>query len=269
MAKVLGQTVAAPRDYSPDILEAIPREVARSRFAAGDPLPAYGVDVWHLYELSWLDAEARPQQYVGVLTLAADSVATVESKSLKLYLNSLNFHRFDQAESARACIENDVARITGGEVSLTLMEPSDIGTITREPEGELIDHLAIPAAQAGLSPRDLLTPQEGGVGEHRWISHKLRSLCPVTGQPDWATLVVHTRGSTVSPTSLSRYIDSFREHQDFHEHCVEQIFIDVQVVAQPEALTVVAFYQRRGGIDITPWRSAVPFVVPTDRMGRQ
>jgi len=227
------------------------------------------VDVWHLYELSWLNAEGRPQQYVGVLALAADSTATVESKSLKLYLNSLNFHRFDSPDSACSCIEQDIGRVADGQVSLTLFSPSEIGNITREPEGDLIDDLSVEAVGTVVNPRDLLEPMEDGVGEHRWVSHKLRSLCPVTGQPDWATLVIHTRGPTVSPLGLSRYIDSYREHQDFHEHCVEQIYVDIQAVARPDMLTVVAFYQRRGGIDITPWRSGVPFTTPVDRMGRQ
>lgn len=267
MAGVLGQTVAAPRDYSPAILERIDRSSGRR--AIGGNLPEFhGSDVWHLYELSWLNAQGQPEQYVGVLTIPAASPATVESKSLKLYLNSLNFHVFASAEAAREQIIEDVSKVVGGRVGLVLLRPTDIASITREPGGVLIDGAAVSVPVAEEPNRHMLSVGAGEV-ERTLVSHRLRSLCPVTGQPDWATLMLRWKGVDLHTESLLTYIDSFREHQEFHEQCVERIFIDLCAVLQPERLVIAAFYQRRGGIDITPWRSLQSLIAPSDRMGRQ
>ena len=275
MSRVLGEIVAAPKTYAPDILEPIPREPARHGLPAGVVNVMRGGDVWHLYELSWLDAQSQPQQYVGVLTLPADSIATVESKSLKLYFNSLNFHRFETSESAVACIVSDLERVTGGQVTLSLYAPDQLADITAEPEGWLIDVLTVDALGAASEStgdnNELRAPnlKGDGAGQPTLVSHRLRSLCPVTGQPDWGTLWVDCRGATINEAALGTYIASFREHADFHEQCVERIFGELWRQLAPLHLTVVAFYQRRGGIDITPWRSTQLFTPPPDRMARQ
>lgn len=268
MVSILGQRVAAPTAYSPDILEPIARAQGRGQLDAFDWGGVHGADVWHLYELSWLNADGTPQHYAGVLTIPADSPATVESKSLKLYLNSLNFHRFGYSQAAISQIEEDIGTVAGAEVSLTLLAPTDLASITHEPRGYLLDNLEAVAVDVTEQRRELLLRGEQGT-EAEIVSHRLRSLCPVTGQPDWGTLQVAWRGPELDPRSLLAYIESYREHQEFHEQCVERIFTDLVAVLEPEYLRVVAFYQRRGGIDITPWRSTTPFTAPADRMGRQ
>lgn len=268
MAGVLGNIVAAPLVYSPDILEAIPRSTSRSQLDFGNLEQMFGADVWHLYELSWLEPDRGPVSFCGVLTIPSDSPATVESKSLKLYLNSLNFHEFPNSEAAVACINADLCALTGSEVTLTLVAPGDLAQITEEIPGELLD-----AAWAHSATSENIATNPIKVTAWRvakcWISHNLRSLCPVTGQPDWATLVIDYEGYAFDTASLSAYVYSYRRHQEYHEQCVERIFADLLRVAEPTQLTVAAFYQRRGGIDITPWRSMLPLRVPLTRTGRQ
>jgi len=264
MAEVLGQQVSAPTRYAPDVLEAIRRQ--------GDSAGRrFGVDVWHLYELSWLVGHhagaSRPSQHVGVLAIPADSPATVESKSLKLYLNSLNFESFSSDAEAVACIQNDLSPICGVRPELQLYGPTEIGLITKEPIAELLDE-QIAVDTASIVP-DSLADDEGAQERVSLMSHRLRSLCPVTAQPDWATVVIQHQGRHINRQGLLAYIDSFREHQDFHEQCIEAIFGRLVDDLAPHALTVTGYYQRRGGIDITPHRSTQPISTPLFRMGRQ
>ena len=264
MAEVLGQQVAAPTRYAPEVLEAIrrqPTSVGRR----------FGVDVWHLYELSWLIGRQggvfRPSQHIGVLAIPVDSPATVESKSLKLYLNSLNFESFSSDLEAVACIQNDLYPICGVRPELQLYGPTEIGLITKEPMAELLDEQV--AVDAPSVVPDTLAEDEGAQERVSLVSHRLRSLCPVTAQPDWATVVIHHQGRRINRQGLLAYIDSFREHQDFHEQCIEAIFGRLVEDLAPHSLTVTGYYQRRGGIDITPHRSTQPVSPPICRMGRQ
>jgi 7-cyano-7-deazaguanine reductase len=264
MVKALGQRVDAPTQYAPEILERIVRQPR-------DAAIVHGFDVWHLYELSWLVAAATDavgsSHYVGVLTIPADSVYTVESKSLKLYLNSLNFHVFPSDEEAVERIRADLEIVLGVSPELSLFAPSDITVITREPEGELLDEGALSSLSTGDSTELCAAADE--LEETRFISHRLRSLCPVTAQPDWATLVIDYIGPRMSRGALMAYVNSFREHQDFHERCIEAIFDYLCQQAAPQRLTVTGYFQRRGGIDITPHRST-DFVDPSlYRTGRQ
>ena len=264
MVKVLGQRVDAPTRYAPEILERIVRQPR-------DSVTGYGFDIWHLYELSWLvesgSGEVGSSHYVGVLSIPSDSAHTVESKSLKLYLNSLNFHQFASDDQALECIRADLEAVLGVRPDLAIVTPSDIHQITREPEGELLDGLAVPAASSS-GPMNLHEAADG-MEEVSLVTHRLRSLCPVTAQPDWATLVMHYAGPKMNRVALMAYVHSFREHQDFHERCVEAIFDHLRESLKPERLTVVGYFQRRGGIDITPHRSTHPTEPYLLRMGRQ
>jgi 7-cyano-7-deazaguanine reductase len=264
MAEVLGQQVAAPTRYAPEVLEAIRRQgnsVGRR----------FGVDVWHLYELSWLISHrggpSRPSQHIGVLEIPADSPATVESKSLKLYLNSLNFEAFSSDAEAVARIQNDLYPICDVRPALQLYAPTEIGLITQEPMAELLDE-QVAVDSVAVVP-DSLADNESAQEVASLMSHRLRSLCPVTAQPDWATIVIHHQGRQINREGLLAYIDSFREHQDFHEQCIEAIFGRLVEDLAPDALTVTGYYQRRGGIDITPQRSTQSESTPIFRMGRQ
>jgi len=260
MVKVLGARVDAPTTYSPTILEPIYRAEARSALAITDKVCGY--DCWHLYELSWLDATDRPQHYIGVLTIDCSSPATVESKSLKLYLNSLNFQVFSSRDTAEQTICRDLSQVVGREVDLQLLPPDGLAAITREPAGILLD-----TDDAG--GRRETTAGRPTNGDETLLSHRLRSLCPVTGQPDWGTVVVAYRGPSIDRAALLRQIEGFREHQDFHEHCVESLFAHVLDTYNPERLAITAYYQRRGGIDITPSRANYPIAPALTRMGRQ
>ena len=264
MVKVLGQRVDAPTHYAPEILERIVRQPRDS--AAG-----YGFDIWHLYELSWVvdsgSGEVGSSHYIGVLSIPADSVYTVESKSLKLYLNSLNFHSFASDDQALVCIRADIEAVLGVQPELSIVAPSDIHQITREPVGELLDDLILSAPSSNHEIG--LQEPAGGLENVSLLTHRLRSLCPVTAQPDWATLAISYAGPKVNRMALMAYVNSFREHQDFHERCVEAIFDRLRVSLEPESLTVVGYFQRRGGIDITPQRSIHPTEPSLYRMGRQ
>ena len=260
MVVALGSRVAAPTEYSPDVLEPIVRNPAT---ATGDD-GRYGYDRWHLYELSWLDSSGHAQSYVGVLCIDVKSPATIESKSLKLYLNSLNFKNFSSSDEAKSVICSDVGNLAGSEVTLELFAPEDIGMMTCEPDGILLDGLSPEA----LSPAEWVSADAPLVRE-TLLSHRMRSLCPVTAQPDWGTLVVSYSGRQINRQALLDLVDSFRRQQDFHEACVEQCFDSIRSGANPDALSVTGYYQRRGGIDITPVRASEPVATEFWRMGRQ
>ena len=196
----------------------------------------------------------------------SNSPATIESKSLKLYLNSLNFHCFESEAEACNVICTDIANVTGSEVSLVILPPNGLASITREPAGVLLE--------SEVESHSTLTEEAwcelaGPILDDTYVSHRLRSLCPVTSQPDWGTIVIDYRGRPINQRQLLTYIESFREHQEFHEQCVERCFYKLMQETGAESLTVSAYYQRRGGIDITPVRSS--FSVPPEywRTGRQ
>lgn len=266
MVGALGNKIAAPRTYAPEILEPITRQEGRENLGRL-PSSMSGYDCWHLYELSWLNAKKQPQHAVGVLQVDAGSSATIESKSLKLYLNSLNFHCFQSETEACEVICGDIGRVTQSDVGLTLISPDGLAAITREPEGLLLE--ADASVSDGASDNSSWCYWDSEVGDLSLVSHRLRSLCPVTSQPDWGTLVIDYRGRPLNKSRLLAFIESFREHQEFHEQCVERCFYALMEETRPEFLKVTAYYQRRGGIDITPVRSSCATVPESWRMGRQ
>lgn len=262
MNGVLGQRVSAPESYAPDILEPIQRSLRPSN------VTMHGWDIWHAYELSWCIEDA-PAHWVGWFAIPADSPCTVESKSLKLYLNSLNHHRFASHSEAIDTVSGDLSRRVGAAVTLHCLPVTGLHAITEELQG-----VNLPACATGAGPAkiqdELLThsPRKGNVMSEHLVSHGLRSLCPVTGQPDWGSLSISYTGAAIDHHALATYLNGYRSHQGFHEQCVEQIFCDL-LTLDPDALQVVAFYQRRGGIDITPWRSTEACPVNPQRLGRQ
>ena len=265
MVGALGSKIAAPKLYAPEVLEAIPRSAGRQALDGIAP-PMCGYDCWHLYELSWLNPKQHPQHGVGVLVIDSGSPATIESKSLKLYLNSLNFHCFESEAEANDVICTDIAHVTGSKVSLVMLPPSGLAPITREPDGVLLESYV----QGDVTlPGEPWCDLSGAISDSTYVSHRLRSLCPVTSQPDWGTIVIDYRGRPINQRQLLTYIESFREHQEFHEQCVERCFYKLMQETGPESLTVSAYYQRRGGIDITPVRSSYAVAPEYWRTGRQ
>lgn len=252
--------------YAPQLLFPIPRAESRALLGIGDTLPFYGVDIWTGYELSWLDSLGKPVVAVAEFFIPCASEFIVESKSFKLYLNSLNQTRFEHVAEVEDLIAKDLSRITNADVvvdidSLTAKKRSamHLAEIV-EVAGKLLDDLEVTIDTYHPAP-ELLATEDEAVDECL-LSHLLKTNCPVTGQPDWASIIIRYKGKKIQRENLLRYIVSFREHQDFHEHCVERIFSDIAQVCKPEELTVYARYTRRGGLDINPFRSSNPNAKP-------
>lgn len=265
---LLGRQTPVVDAYSPELLYPIPRAPARQDLGLAEPLPFAGVDVWYAYELSWLDRLGKPVVRVGRFTVPATSPNMVESKSFKLYLNSLNNTRLDSDEAASEIIRRDVGAVTGTPVELALFEPDDPRLTGTSPRGTCLDPLPV-AVPEGEPRTELLALAGSGIVEERLYSHLLRSLCPVTGQPDWATVWVHYRGLPVDHSALLGYLLAYRHHQAFHEQCVERMYRDIHRLCEPEHLTVQALYTRRGGLDISPLRSSDGSAEPLPRLNRQ
>jgi 7-cyano-7-deazaguanine reductase len=247
----LGRSVDYPRHYDPGLLFPFARTVGRSALALDAALPFIGQDRWHAYELSWLDARGKPVAATATFTVPADSPNLVESKSLKLYLNSFNASKFDGAEQVRARIADDLARAAGAPVDVRFGLPAMAArddAIDLDAQDIAIDDYGPPNA-THLSAA-------GEIVEERLRSALLKSNCPVTGQPDWAEVRIDYRGPRIDHAGLLRYLVSFRDHAEFHEQCVERIFVDVLARCRPETLSVEARYTRRGGLDINPWRGS-------------
>ncbi len=258
----LGREVAYPSTYDAGLLFPIPRASGRDDIGIdASALPFIGHDRWHAYELSWLDARGKPCVATATLTVPCTSPHLIESKSLKLYLNSLNAERFNSAEAVRERIANDLSARAGDEVSVAFGLPA----MDDQTAGELIDLLDLDIDDYGPPNAGYLSADPAHLVEELLVSHLLKSNCPVTGQPDWASLVLAYRGPRIDRAGLLRYLVSFRDHAEFHEQCVERIFQDVSARCAPRALSVEARYTRRGGLDINPWRATPGFAAPLAR----
>ncbi|MBJ6979198.1 NADPH-dependent 7-cyano-7-deazaguanine reductase QueF [Luteimonas sp. MC1895] len=261
----LGREVAYPRAYDPSLLFPIARAQGRAALGfGGGGLPFAGHDRWHAYELSWLDGRGRPLVETATLLVPAESPNLVESKSLKLYLNSLNGTRFDSRADVQARISADLSAAAGAPVAVEFgLPPVDAGdgTAPGAPAPVSLDGLDLACDEYDAPNAALLTADAGARVDEVLHSALLKSNCPVTGQPDWASIRVAYRGPRIDRAGLLRYLVSFREHAGFHEQCVEQVFVDVMARCRPEALSVEARYTRRGGLDINPWR-ATPGLAP-------
>ena len=267
----LGKSSDYVATYSPHLLFPIPRAPKWAELGlTAETLPYQGVDLWNCYELSWLLPSGKPVVAIGEFEIPADSPSIIESKSFKLYLNSLNQSVFESREALAEVMSSDLSAAAGKPVKVrlrTLDEVAAEGVATLP--GRCVDALDV-AIQDYDHPRpELLTCDAGRVVEESLHSHLLKSNCPVTGQPDWGSVVVEYRGAALQAESLLAYLVSFRQHADFHEQCVERIFLDLQRLLQPEKLTVYARYVRRGGLDINPYRSTGAMVVDNRRLVRQ
>ncbi|MEP6908215.1 MAG: NADPH-dependent 7-cyano-7-deazaguanine reductase QueF [Pseudoxanthomonas sp.] len=248
----LGQDVAYPAQYDAGLLFPIARASGRAEIGVTDSaLPFIGHDRWHAYEISWLDALGKPCVAMATFMVPCESPNLIESKSLKLYLNSLNAERFNSDEAVRERIATDVSARAGADVTVTFGVPP---MATKE-IGESIDAQDIDIQDYGPPNPAYLSSDDAHVVEELLVSHLLKSNCPVTGQPDWASVVIAYRGPRIARDGLLRYLVSFRDHAGFHEQCVERIFQDVLHGCRPLSLSVEARYTRRGGLDINPWRA--------------
>jgi 7-cyano-7-deazaguanine reductase len=265
----LGKVVTYCSEYNPALLFPIARQLKRDELLIkSDSLPFYGKDVWTAYELSWLNAKGKPMVAMAEFEFLANSPNIIESKSFKLYLNSYNNTRFATQADVKAHLEQDLSQASGAKVKVLIRSLDSVMQVLTAPQEAIcIDEQDVEIADYQLNP-SLLAVQERVV-EETLYSHLLKSNCLVTGQPDWATVVIKYRGRRIDPKGLLKYLVSYRNHMEFHEQCVERIFIDIQQRCQPEELTVYARYLRRGGLDINPYRSTHTGFGLMPRLNRQ
>jgi len=255
----LGREVSYPSHYDPSLLFPIPRAAARAEIGIdGAALPFVGHDRWHAFELGWLDGRGKPCVAVATVQVPCGSPNLVESKSFKLYLNSLNTARFADPQAVLATIIEDLSACAGAPVQVQFGLPA----LREEPQGTSIDGLDLEIDCYGPPQPDYLQADSAEVVTETLVSALLKSNCPVTGQPDWATVSVRYHGPKIDRAGLLRYLVSYRDHAEFHEQCVERIFSEVSQRCAPLSLEVEARYTRRGGLDINPWRASPGINVP-------
>lgn len=266
----LGKSSEYRDTYSPELLYPIPRAPKWAELGLNaDSLPFEGVDVWTCYELSWLAPSGKPVVAIAEFSIPAASPNIIESKSFKLYLNSLNQTRYASPAEVQDVLQRDLSAAAGAQVAVAVYR-LDQAPAMQPLKGVCLDELdvAIDSYQLDAGLLKLAAPSRSVV-EHLY-SHLLKSNCPVTGQPDWGTVVIDYRGPQLDHASVLAYLVSFRQHADFHEQCVERIFCDLRALLGDGAeLTVYARYVRRGGLDINPYRSTSQAAPQWGRLPRQ
>lgn len=267
----LGQRTEYKNQYDPSLLQAVPRSLNRDSLGITEQQPfTIGADIWTLYELSWLNAKGVPQVAIADVVLDFRSENLIESKSFKLYLNSFNQTRFNSVEEVQQRIQHDLSQCASGQISVKIYKLSALTQQTiSDFAGECIDEQDIQIDHYRFSADYLQNCANGEMVEETLVSHLLKSNCLITSQPDWGSIQIHYVGKKLDREKLLRYLISFREHNEFHEQCVERIFCDLMQLAKPEKLTVYARYTRRGGLDINPFRSNFEAVPANSRMARQ
>lgn len=275
---ILGQSTSYPKTYAPDMLYPIPRALGRANLALPADALSIGMDWWQVFEMSWLNLHGISQVAMARLAIPATSDYIVESKSLKLYFNSLNFTEFDNQQAVKAAVEKDLSACLKTDVTLEIFEVNIANSLPiSAPQGDCIDNALDSsdkkiAIVSDVDPSSLTVAHQGASDSQLQIlhSHLLRSNCPVTNQPDWGTLEIQIDSQPIDRAGLLEYILSFRQHNGFHEQCVEQIFSDLTQAFAPKTLMVRAWYTRRGGIDINPCRvSDISLLPPPSRLNRQ
>lgn len=267
----LGKSSEYVSTYTPSLLFPIPRAAKWAELGlSADTLPYTGVDVWNCFELSWLLPSGKPVVAIGEFSIPADSPNIIESKSFKLYLNSLNQTPFASVDALEKVLVQDLSGAAGKPVGVKVrrLEEVEAEGVVSLP-GVCIDDLDITVSSYDHPQPELLRCDPARIVEESLHSHLLRSNCPVTSQPDWGSVCITYTGVALDPASVLAYLVSFRQHSDFHEQCVERIFTDLQRLLQPQKLTVFARYVRRGGLDINPYRSTEALDFANGRLVRQ
>ena len=267
----LGKPVEYGGGVDASLLFPIARAAQRESLGIGEVLPFLGVDIWNAYEFSWLDARGKPRVALAEFRVPAESPNIIESKSFKLYLNGYAQTRIADTDTLRKQLSGDLSAAAGAAVSVVLATPtSKQSALIENLEGEVIDDLPIEIHEYGPPNAALLHSNPEAVVEEHLVTHLFKSNCPVTGQPDWASLQIHYTGPRLGRDGLLRYLVSYREHADFHEHCVERIFQDILATCGASRLSVYARYTRRGGLDINPFRTTPGWLLPGNtRTSRQ
>ena len=281
----LGKTSAYVDQYDASLLFPIPRAEKRAELGLSASTPFFGADMWTAFELSWLNLRGKPQVALAHFTVPCETPNLIESKSFKLYLNSFNNTQFADADAVKARLRADLSEAVWRDTTATapakVATPASIGVrillpelFDREPVYELdglsLDRLDVECSRYTPAP-ELLRVEEGAAPVSEvLVSNLLKSNCLVTGQPDWGSVQISYTGAPIDQEGLLQYLVSFRNHNEFHEQCVERIFMDVWTRCQPLKLSVYARYTRRGGLDINPFRTSHPQALPANtRMARQ
>ena len=277
----LGKSSAYIDQYDASLLFPIPRAGKRSEIGITTAPPFFGADMWTAFELSWLNLRGKPQVALVHFTVPCESLNIVESKSFKLYLNSFNNTRFADADAVKARLRADITEAVWRTEGEAVKAPTSIGVTVVAPDqfdreavhqldGLNLDRLDIECTQYTPAPELLtVTPNEQPVSEV-FVSNLLKSNCLVTGQPDWGSVQISYSGDQIEQGGLLQYIVSYRNHNEFHEQCVERMFMDIWTHCKPTKLTVYARYTRRGGLDINPFRTSYPQALPRNiRTARQ
>ena len=267
----LGKSTIYPSVYDAGLLCPFPRQVKRDDIGIDGALPFSGYDIWNAYELSWLNDKGKPIVAKGVFLVPCTTPNLIESKSFKLYLNSFNQMRWSDVGQVTRQMTTDLSAAAGGHVSVEL---TDVRHCADEQlqllPGICLDDLDIAVDEYCLD----VTLLSGAVDQQQQVteelhSHLLKSNCLVTNQPDWGSVLIRYQGGRIHHEALLRYLISFRQHNEFHEQCVERIYVDLMRYCQPEKLTVYARYTRRGGLDINPFRSNFEEQIDNLRLVRQ
>ncbi len=273
----LGKNSAYVDQYDASLLFPIPRALKREELGIRSAPIFLGADLWTAFELSWLNLKGKPQVAIAHITVPAESTHIIESKSFKLYLNSFNATRFVDVQAVRDCMREDLdaALWHGGKimarcgVKIILSEEFDKEPV-HELDGLNLDRMDIECTHYQPAPELLQTQKDEAPVTETLVSHLLKSNCLVTGQPDWGSVQISYSGDQIDQAGLLQYIVSFRNHNEFHEQCVERIFMDIWTRCKPLKLSVYARYTRRGGLDINPWRTSHPQSPPPNvRTARQ
>ena len=251
----LGEKSTYSSKYDPSLLFAIPRSEKRNEINIISPLPFYGYDIWNAYEVSWLNQQGKPVVAIATFIIPCTSINIIESKSFKLYLNSFNNTRFNSSNDVYQLLEKDLSTSLQSklEITLSILDISLNSSIESLP-GKCIDNLDVSCDTYTINPNFLSCEDTQEISETLY-SNLLKSNCLVTNQPDWGSISISYTGKPINKAGLLKYIVSFRDHNEFHEQCVERIFMDIMQQCQPKKLTVYARYTRRGGLDINPIRS--------------
>ena len=274
----LGKTSAYADQYDAGLLFPLPRATKREEVGITGALPFFGADLWTAFELSWLNTRGKPVVALAHFTIPCETPNIIESKSFKLYLNSFNNSRFDSLEAVQAVLREDInealwrgapARQSSAGVRVIAQENFALQQV-QELEGLNLDRLDIECSDYSPRPDLLKADEENPPVTETLVSHLLKSNCLVTGQPDWGSVQITYTGAAIDQEALLRYIVSFRNHNEFHEQCVERIFMDITRQCKPLKLSVYARYTRRGGLDINPLRTSHPLTIPPNvRSARQ
>ena len=252
----LGKPASYEGSYDPSLLYPIDRSQTREGLGLGKTVPFFGIDIWNAYELSWLNLRGKPQVGILNVTVPADSPNIIESKSFKLYLNSFGQAKLGGTDALCELLCADLSAGFGAPVQVSvILQDAFAAQKNEELDGLLLDRLDIDVDEYEPNLSFLKTSYDASPIEEKLVSHLLKSNCPVTGQPDWASLQIHYVGFPINQEGLLKYLISLRSASGFHEQCVENIFMDILRQCKPTKLAVYARFTRRGGIDINPWRS--------------